>query len=193
MKAAIKFGRQTITLDEVISALRSWELEVKNAIKPNGSGESLSVRWGPNSRNQNGNRGKSRSKSRGDKWWKKVKCYICQEIGHTKKFCLEKGKKSKEQKEQKGEVAIAQDGYKSVDVLIVITAETNKRWILYSGCSFHMTPNRDWLETFEQTQERQVMLGNNRSCEIMGIGTIRIKMYDGVERVLQDVRYIPRL
>ena len=29
VKAAIKFGRQSITLDEVISALRSWELEMK--------------------------------------------------------------------------------------------------------------------------------------------------------------------
>ena len=55
VKAAVKFGNRTITLDEVISTLRSWELEMKNANKPNGFGESLSVRGRPNSRNQNGN------------------------------------------------------------------------------------------------------------------------------------------
>ena len=86
VKAAIKFGRKTITLDEVISALRSWELEMKNSQKTNGSGESLNVRGRPNNRNQSSNRGKLSSKSRGqgNKWWKKVKCYNCQEIGHTK-------------------------------------------------------------------------------------------------------------
>lgn len=28
---------------------------------------------------------------------------------------------------------------------------------------------------------------------MMGIGTIRIKMFDGIERILQEVRYIPKL
>ena len=28
-----------------------------------------------------------------------------------------------------------------------------------------------------------MILGNNKSCEILGIGTIRIKMHDGVKRV----------
>ena len=38
-----------------------------------------------------------------------------------------------------------------------------------------------------------MLLGNNKSCEIQGIGTVRIKMFDGIERVLQQVRYIPGL
>ena len=38
-----------------------------------------------------------------------------------------------------------------------------------------------------------VLLGNNRPCKIQGIGSVRIKMYDGVERLLTQVRYIPEL
>ena len=82
-------------------------METKNADKPNGSGKGLSVRVRSNSRNQNGNWGKSRSKFRWVKWWKKFKCFICQEIGHTKKFYPKRGKKSKQQEEEREEVAVA--------------------------------------------------------------------------------------
>ena len=43
VKATIKFGRKTITLDEVISDLRSWDLEMKTITKANGNSESLNV------------------------------------------------------------------------------------------------------------------------------------------------------
>ena len=88
---------------------------------------------------------------------------------------------------------MAQDGYDNAEVLIVSTKEADKNWIMDSRCSFHMIPNKDWFETFEDVHGGQVILGNNKIYEVMGIGTVRIKMHDGVERVLQKVRYIPRL
>ena len=81
----------------------------------------------------------------------------------------------------------------SAEVLIVTTTESDKKWVLDSGCSFHMSPNKDWFETFNEVLEEQVLLGNNKCSEIKGIWTVRIKMFDGVERVLQQVRYIPTL
>lgn len=94
---------------------------------------------------------------------------------------------------QKGEVIVVEDGYDSADLLIVATSESDRKWVLDSRCSFHMTPNKDWFETFKEVNRGQVILGNNKSCEIMGISTVRIKMHDGVKRVLQQVRYIPAL
>ena len=114
------------------------------------TGESLNIRGRPSGRNQTGYKGKSRSKSRGDKWWKKVKCYSCQEFGHTNRFCPKKNKKNKEPEESKGNVGVAQDGYDNAEVLIVTTIEGDKRWILDSRCLSHMTPNKDWFETFEE-------------------------------------------
>ncbi|KAG8472449.1 hypothetical protein CXB51_034191 [Gossypium anomalum] len=36
-------------------------------------------------------------------------------------------------------------------------------------------------------------MGNNASCKIAGVGTIKVKMFDGVVRTLSDVRYVPEL
>ena len=36
-------------------------------------------------------------------------------------------------------------------------------------------------------------MGNNASFKVAGIGTVRIKMLDGVVRTLGDVRHVPDL
>ena len=87
-------------------------------------------------------------------------------------------------------MVIAQDGYESAEVLVVSTSETERKWILDSRCSFHMTPNKACFETFKIVNGGQVILGNNKACDVQGIGIVRLKLHDGVERVLQQVRYI---
>jgi len=34
---------------------------------------------------------------------------------------------------------------------------------------------------------------NDAACQVIGIGTIRIKVFDGVARHLMDVRYVPQM
>ena len=36
-------------------------------------------------------------------------------------------------------------------------------------------------------------MGNNASCRITGVGTIKVKMFDGVVRTLSDVRHVLEL
>ena len=36
-------------------------------------------------------------------------------------------------------------------------------------------------------------MGNNVSCKVVGIGTVRIRIFDGVVRTLGDVRHVPDL
>ena len=38
-----------------------------------------------------------------------------------------------------------------------------------------------------------MFLGNNKSCQIKGIGSIRIRLHNGLEKVMSNVRYIPEL
>ena len=38
-----------------------------------------------------------------------------------------------------------------------------------------------------------VLMGNNASCKVVGIGTMLIKMFHRVVRTLRDVRHVPDL
>ncbi|KAG8492533.1 hypothetical protein CXB51_009766 [Gossypium anomalum] len=46
--------------------------------------------------------------------------------------------------------------------------KVSKEWILDSGCTFHMSPNRDWFTTYETVSEGVVLMRNNASCKIAG-------------------------
>ncbi|KAG8480706.1 hypothetical protein CXB51_025391 [Gossypium anomalum] len=78
-------------------------------------------------------------------------------------------------------------------VASVNDSKVSEEWILDSGCTFHMSPNRDWFTTYETISEGVVLMGNNASCKIAGVGTIKVKMFDGVVRTLSDVRHVPEL
>ena len=77
-------------------------------------------------------------------------------------------------------------------VLSVSTGCSGDAWVLDSACSYHMTPRRDWFTTY-QSISGEVLMGNNMTCKVLGIGTMRIKMYDGVVRILSNVRHVPDL
>lgn len=82
--------------------------------------------------------------------------------------------------------------YQSAEVLAITNQNSCNDWILDSWCSFHTYPSRSWFESFTDV-ERLVFLGNNISCRVTGIGTIRLKMHNGVERILSEVSYVPDL
>ena len=45
-----------------------------------------------------------------------------------------------------------------------------------SGCSFHMSPKKQWFEDLELLNGGIVLLGNNNECKIVGFGSIRIRI-----------------
>lgn len=56
-------------------------------------------------------------------------------------------------------VAVADTGCESVEVLVAAENETNLRWILDSGCSYHLTANQHWFEDYKSKDGGRVMLG----------------------------------
>ena len=38
-----------------------------------------------------------------------------------------------------------------------------------------------------------MLLGNNKACNVVGIGNVKIRMQDDIERTLTNVRHIPEL
>ncbi|KAL0440731.1 UNVERIFIED_CONTAM: Retrovirus-related Pol polyprotein from transposon TNT 1-94 [Sesamum radiatum] len=79
------------------------------------------------------------------------------------------------------------------DMLSVSANQFVDAWILDSGCSYHITPNREWFTPYRSGNSGSVYLGDDRCCNIISVGDARIKMYDGTIRTLSDVRHIPDL
>lgn len=53
--------------------------------------------------------------------------------------------------------------------------------------------NNDWFVTYKALDRGKVLLGNNKARKIVGVGTIKIKIFDGTMRMLTNVRHIPGL
>ena len=111
--------------------------------------------------------------------------HYCKREGHWKIECS----KLKEKKEVDiGNTTTVAEG--DDIVLSVATTLVGDAWIIDSGYSYQMCPNRDWFTTYQPIEGGVVLMGNNISCKVVGIGSIRIKMHDGVVRTLTNVRHI---
>lgn len=56
-----------------------------------------------------------------------------------------------------------------------------------------MCPRKSNFKSLELKEGGMVLLGNNKACKVKGMGTIRLKLFDNHEILLQKVRYIPEL
>ena len=65
--------------------------------------------------------------------------------------------------------------------------------MLDSASSFHATPNREWFSSYKSGEFGSAYVGDDTGYRVAGIGDIKIKMFDGVERMLRGVRHVPGL
>ena len=56
--------------------------------------------------------------------------------------------------------------------------------------TYHICPKREWFSSLEKLNSGVIIMGNDAACQMVGIGTVRIKMFDGVVRDLTDIRYV---
>lgn len=83
----------------------------------------------------------SRSKSRNNK---KIWCYKCKEFCHMKRDCL----KLKKQHEVANVVHTDDSNNSEGDAPAVPSSQLSDVWILDSGCSYHITHNRERFTTY---------------------------------------------
>ncbi|KAG8485659.1 hypothetical protein CXB51_018846 [Gossypium anomalum] len=166
-KDMILYSRESLTVDEVYDSLTSTQ--------ERNSRDKSKVR------SKSSNRGKT--------------CNFCKKKGHIKsefyklqnKIKREAANQKGKQPENSGEADVVED-YSDGELLVasVNDSKVSEEWILDSGCTFHMSPNRDWFTTYKTVSEGVVLMGNNASCKIAGVGIIKVQMFDGVVRTLND-------
>ncbi|RLM91194.1 hypothetical protein C2845_PM08G11360 [Panicum miliaceum] len=92
-----------------------------------------------------------------------------------------------------GNVSVATDGNSDGNEVLVAfagCANSGDEWILDSAASFHICINRDWFITYDSVSGGSVKMGDDSPYQIVGIGSVQIKMHDGIIRTLTDVRHI---
>ncbi|KAG8488618.1 hypothetical protein CXB51_016586 [Gossypium anomalum] len=204
----ILYSRESLTVDEVYDSLTSYDKMKHLVVKPDSQGESL-IAHGRQDRNADNDRGRTQERNPRDKSKGRSKssnrgktCNFCKKKWHIKSECYKLQNKIKreavnqkgKQPENFGEADVVED-YSDGELLVtsVNDSKVSEEWILDSSCTFHMSPNRDWFTTYETVSEGVVLMGNNASCKIVSVGTIKVKMFDGVVRTLSDVRHVPEL
>ncbi|KAG8480910.1 hypothetical protein CXB51_025469 [Gossypium anomalum] len=159
----ILYSRESLTVDEVYDSLTSYDKMKHLVVKPDSQGDGLIVR-GRQDRNADDDCGRTQERN---------------PRGKSKG----RSKSSNREDYSDGELLVAS----------VNDSKVSEEWILDLGCTFHMSPNRDWFTTYKIVSECVVLMGNNASCKIAGVGTIKVKMFDGVVRTLSDIRHVPEL
>jgi hypothetical protein len=102
-----------------------------------------------------------------------------------------KQKADKGASSEKTNVVNCNDTYDTFCVVDSCVNDENS-WIMDTGTSQHMTPNRDWFESYELSSGN-VLISNNNLCKVASIDTMKIKFHDGKIRRLTGVIHIPDL
>ncbi|KAE8719673.1 hypothetical protein F3Y22_tig00109926pilonHSYRG00011 [Hibiscus syriacus] len=197
MVTTLTYGKDTINVEEITAALLAHNQRKQNAGESS-QADSLYVKGnrdrGRKPEKAGSGKRNSRSKSR-DK--KTIHCYKCKEARHMKRDCPKLKKQTDEKRDGSSKsVNVVEDDTSDCsegDMLSISTTQLTDAWILDSGCSYHITPNREWFSTYKPVNSGSVYLGDDRCCNIVGIGDVRIKMHDGSVRTLSGVRHIPDL
>ncbi|KAL5846244.1 hypothetical protein ACOSQ3_009768 [Xanthoceras sorbifolium] len=63
-------------------------------------------------------------------------------------------------------------------------------WIMDSEASFHMTSRKEWFHHYETFSREPMYSCNDHALKIVGIGTIKLRMYDGTVHTIQEVRHV---
>ncbi|KAH9648557.1 hypothetical protein KPL70_025642 [Citrus sinensis] len=189
----------SLVFDDVAASVLNEESRRKNKENRQASSqqtEALSVTRGRSTeRGPSGSQSHGRSKSRSKK---NVKCYNCGKKGHVKNECWSKQKrkegKEPESSNAQGCVASTSDDGEILYSKATTVSKGRKRlfdvWLIDSGATWHMTSRREWFHTYEPISGGSAYMGNDHALEIAGIGTIKIKKFDGTIRTIGEAEKI---
>ncbi|KAH9718108.1 hypothetical protein KPL71_022089 [Citrus sinensis] len=186
------YGKSVIVFEDVCTALTSLEIRNNDKNSERASSEALVSRdWAMEKQKKRGGKN-SRSKSR-SRNIARDECVFCHEKGHWRKDCP-KAQKRDGKKPAAANMARKDEGSDySLSITPATYVASSSEWILDTGATYHLYPIKEWFTNFRNLESGAVVMGNDQPCRTMGIGTIRLKMFDGMVRELKEVRFVTAL
>ena len=194
-------GKDTLSVSDVTTSAYSKEVVLKekgllNRTRGNSEGLYVESRGRSERRPEKGNykpRSKSRGRSKSRPKYNKntTGCFLCGKEGHWKRECPDRhGKKPS------SSANVATKVTEKVKEPLVLTAskhDSKGAWVMDSGCSFHITPDKESLFDLQELDGGKVLMGNMTHSEVKGIGKIKILNPDNFVVILTEVRYMPTM
>lgn len=82
------------------------------------------------------------------------------------------------------------------DLVLVASEQLQQHYekcVLDLGFSYCMCPHRLWFVTYEKKTGGNILMDNDAPCKSVNIGSIEIRMHDGVVRILTYVCHVSEL
>ncbi|KAL0315727.1 UNVERIFIED_CONTAM: hypothetical protein Sradi_5450900, partial [Sesamum radiatum] len=216
VKAAIKYGRDNVSLETVVSGLKSKEMDLKtnkpsqnqnevNFVRGRTKNRNSDYKYRRHSKSRSRSRGRSQSRSKyknniynnntdknNDEKHKEKRCYNCGGRGHFIKEC-----KKPRKNEPKDTANVAEESsdevYMLCDVNSAKSSLSMNEWLLDSGCTFHMTPFKEILTNYKSDNSGSVSMANEKLCDVKGFGDVCLTFESGFKLTLKNVRHVPDL
>lgn len=147
-------------------------------------------------------RGRGRDKST-------VECYKCHRLGHFQNECPTWDEEANyadfDETEEMLLMAYIEEEDEDIDASCEADAEKmlmmhdgknenirKRAWFLDSGCSNHMSGDRNLFSQMNEKFKHSVKLGNDKKMEVVGKGNVKL-MLNSANYTISDVYYIPEL
>ncbi|KAH9718140.1 hypothetical protein KPL71_022099 [Citrus sinensis] len=118
---------------------------------------------------------------------------VSRDWGHWRKDCPKAQKRYGKKPAAANMARKDEDSNYSLSITPAAYVASSSEWILDTGATYHLCPIKEWFTDFSEFESGAVMMGSDQLCRTMGIGTIRLKMFDGIIRELKEVRFVPAL
>jgi hypothetical protein len=119
-------------------------------------------------------------------------CRYCKGNTHEISQCQklknkEERKKIKELDNSPAEASIVETLNSGEALMVTSNIDKHVAWVLDSACTFHICSHRDWFSNYVDVHNGDVTIGDESPLEILGIGSIQIKVHDDTFDILSNV------
>ena len=121
-----------------------------------------------------------------------VQCHYCKKYGHYANEC----RKKKSDMKNKQNANVAKEEKNPSNVLLACNVALDREddvWFLDSGCSNHMTRNREMFANLDEEIKSEVTTGMDTKISVKGKGRVSIRERNGEQKFVPDVYYVPGL